>query len=93
MASYGCIPLARLDIFPLGALLQIELALGIEHMQVDNGMQQFRSVMALATRSRAYHPALLIYDGEYFLAIILLHGGQRYKKYCEGRNFLVKCYV
>ena len=35
MASDGCVPLAGLDVFPLWTTLEIDIALGVEHMQMD----------------------------------------------------------
>jgi hypothetical protein len=38
MASNGCVPLARLYVFPGWSTLQIDVTLGIEHMEMDDGV-------------------------------------------------------
>ena len=40
MATNAGVPLAWLDIFPLWALLKIDLALRVEDVEVDYGMEQ-----------------------------------------------------
>ena len=64
MPAHGCIPFAWLDVFPYGTLLQIELALGVEYMQVDHGVQQFAPVVAFAPGGRAQDVALLVDHGK-----------------------------
>ena len=73
MPAHGCIPFAWLDVFPYGTLLQIELALGVEYMQVDHGVQQFAPVVAFAPGGRAQDVALLVDHGKQFFVIVLLH--------------------
>lgn len=73
MATYSGVPLAWLDVFPLRALLQIELATRVEDMQVDDGVEQARATMALATSGRAYDTTRLVNDWEYLLVIVVHH--------------------
>ena len=40
MATNGSIPLAWLYVFPVWPALEIDFALGIEHMKMNDGMQQ-----------------------------------------------------
>ena len=49
MSAYGCIPLAGLNILPRRALLEIDFATRVEHMEMDDGMQQMGTIMANAT--------------------------------------------
>ena len=49
VSAYGRIPLPWLDILPVWALLQIDFATRIKHMQMDYGMQQMGTIMANAT--------------------------------------------
>ena len=49
VSAYGRIPLSWLDILPVWALLQIDFAMRIKHMQMDYGMQQMGTIMTNAT--------------------------------------------
>ena len=49
VSAYSRIPLSWLDILPVWALLQIDFATRIKHMQMDYGMQQMGTIMANAT--------------------------------------------
>jgi hypothetical protein len=71
MPSYSRVPLARLDILPIRALLQIQFAFGIEQMQMDHRVQQSRTIMALAASCRAYGISVGIHYREYLLFIVL----------------------
>ena len=64
MATDRGVPLARLDIFPFWASLQVDVALGIEHMEMDDGVQQMRTTMTLTTRSLTHDTPLFINNGE-----------------------------
>jgi len=61
MPANSSIPLPRLYVFPVWATLQIDLALGIEHMKMNYGVQQLRTAMTLASRGRANHVAIFVY--------------------------------
>ena len=67
MSAYGCIPLAGLDVFPIGAFLEIDFSLAIEYMQVHHGMQEHRAIMALGACGLANDIAGWVYKGEEFL--------------------------
>ena len=73
MTTYGCIPLAWLDVLPVGTFLEIDFALRIEFMQVYYRMKQLASVVTLATGSSTDDIALFVYDREHFLVIVLFH--------------------
>ena len=71
MATHCSVPPSGLDVFPLGAFLQVEFSLGIEHMEVHNGMQQHAAAVAFLTGGVADNPAFGVYDGEELLPIVL----------------------
>jgi hypothetical protein len=73
MTTYSCIPLAWLDIFPSWALLQIDVTIGIEHMEVDNGMKQARAAMALSASGLADYRACFIDYGEQLPLVVFHH--------------------
>ena len=70
MTTNRCIPLARLYIFPLWPTLKIHFALGIEHMQMHDGVQQLRAAMTLAPCGRANYFSAFVYYREYFILVI-----------------------
>lgn len=72
MAAYSSVPLAGLDVLPPGALLQIQFATAVEHMQVHHRMQQHRASVALAASSAAHNLPIFVHYGEY-LGIIVFH--------------------
>ena len=72
MSAYGCIPFPRLDIFPFGTLLQIQVSVGVEYMKVDDRVEQFAAAMTFSACSGSGDISLLIYDREHFLVIIAL---------------------
>jgi hypothetical protein len=71
MTAHGSIPLARLYGFPLRTFLQINVALGIEHMQMDYRMQSLRTVVAFTTCSRPDYIALFVDKGKEFVVIVV----------------------
>ena len=89
MPAHTGIPLARLDILPLRTALQIDLATGIEHMEMDHRMEQTGTVMTLATGGRAHHRAILIDYRKTFLAIVfhtllILFDRAKIGSFCES---------
>ena len=60
VSAHRRIPLARLNILPQGTLLQVKTAYRVKHVQMYHGMQAFTTIVALSTRSTAYHTPLLI---------------------------------
>ena len=61
MSAHCRVPLAWLDVLPVGPTLQIHLAPGVKHMQVNHRMEQFAATMTLATGGRTHHCALFIH--------------------------------
>ena len=68
MTSNGSIPLAGLYLLPHGALLQVEFALAVEHMQVHYGMQEHGAIVALGACGLANDIAGRVNEGEEFLS-------------------------
>ena len=73
VTTYGCIPFARLDVFPVGTFLELDFALAIEYREVHHRVEEFASVVAFATGSCTDDIALFVHNGEHFLVIVLLH--------------------
>lgn len=71
MTAYGSVPSSRLYGFPLRAFLQINVALCIEHMQMDYRMQSLRTVVAFTTCSRPDYIALFVDKGKEFVVIVV----------------------
>lgn len=44
VSAYGGIPFPRLDVFPFGAFLQIQLSFAVEYVQVHHRMEQFAAL-------------------------------------------------
>ena len=72
VAAHGGVPLAGLDVFPGGTLLEVDLTLGVEHMEMDDGVQQSGAVVALAPCGCTDHSALLV-DNRKTFGFIVLH--------------------
>lgn len=61
VSSNGCVPLPWLYVFPCRPTLEVDISLGIEHMQVNHGVQQLRATMTFAPCGRAYYFSFFIY--------------------------------
>ena len=70
MTADCSIPLVGLDVFPRGALLEVEVALGVEDMEVDNGMEQFAAVVTFASCSGRDDISLFVNNREHLFVII-----------------------
>ena len=68
MAAHGGVPLPRLDLLAGGPLLEIEVALPVEDLEVDDGVEHPRPRVAGAPGRRPDDPALLVDQGEDLLA-------------------------
>ena len=73
MASYGGVPLAGLDGFPVRAALQIELSLGVEQVQMYYGMEHLTAVMGLTAQDLAQDMSILINYGTELVIVIGVH--------------------
>ena len=66
MTAHGSVPLAGLYVLPHGALLQVEFAFAVEHMQVHYGMQEHGTIVALGACGLADDFASRVNEGEEF---------------------------
>ena len=73
MSANRGVPLARLDIFPVGPALQEMLSLAVEDMKMHYGMKQFAAIMTFTASGSVNHITQFIYDGKQFLLIIFHH--------------------
>ena len=48
VSTGGCVPTAWLYVFPVGTLLQVELATAVEKVEVDHGVEYLGSAVSLA---------------------------------------------
>ena len=72
MTANGSIPLAGSDILLHRPFLQIQSAIGIEHMQMHHGMQCHRAAMTIFPRSATYYATFFINKGEQLLLLPLV---------------------
>lgn len=85
MASDGCVPLAGLDVFPLWTTLEIDIALGVEHMQMDGRGGATWSHRDTRREWQSPLPCLFVDDGENFLLII--HNGCKVSELFGNNGF------
>ena len=71
MTAYGRIPLVRLDIFPCGAMLEVELALTVEDMKVNDGMKDLTAVVGVSATDGSENVPVFIHDRELLIGIVL----------------------
>ena len=71
MSAHGRVPLTGLDVLPRRALLQIQVAAAVEHVQVHHGMQQLAAAVALAARGGSHDIPVLVYHGKHFFLVVL----------------------
>lgn len=69
----GCVPFPGLDVFPFGAFLKVELTLGVEDVEVDDGVEQSAAVVAFASRCRADDLSGFVDERQEFVGIIVWH--------------------
>jgi hypothetical protein len=67
MSSYSGVPLSRLNVFPLWTFLQIHLTFAIEHMQVNNRVEQALAIVAFAACGFADNLSFGVNNREYLL--------------------------
>ena len=70
MASYGGVPLAGLNGFPVRAALQVQFSFGVEQMQVYYRVQCLAAVMGLTAQDAAQHVSILIDYGKKLVVVI-----------------------
>lgn len=70
MAAYRGVPSSGLDIFPCRSALKIELAAGVEDMQVYYGVEQLASVVTFSAGGGSSDVSLFVYYREHFLIIV-----------------------
>lgn len=69
VSAHRGVPAAGGDVFPHGALLEIEAAFTIEYMEMDDGMERHGSAMAIAARGLTNDVSGFVDEGEQFLLL------------------------
>ena len=59
--SDGGVPLPGLDILPYGSFLQIDVTCRVEHVQVNDGVQQLAAVVAFAACGGAHNASVFVH--------------------------------
>ena len=70
VSSAGGVPFAGLYVLSCGWVLEVEVALGVEDVQVDYGMQGHAAAVCVATRDAAGYVSLLIDCGEHLFGVV-----------------------
>ena len=69
VAAHSGVPLARLDKLVNGTLLQIDVAIGVEHVQMHHRVKQSAPRMTLLSGGFAYHISLFVNNREYLFLL------------------------
>ena len=67
MSAHSRVPLAGLDVLPVGTLLQVEFAGGIEHMEVYDRVQPESAAVAFAARGRTHLQPFVVDQRQHFI--------------------------
>ena len=70
MAATSSVPFVGLYIFPCRAMLEIKFSLAVEHMQMNDGMQYFTTIVSMPPAYGTEDITLFIYNRKLFVFII-----------------------
>ena len=70
MSTNSRVPFVRLNVLPCRTMLQIYVSLAVEHMQMNNRMQNLTAIMSMTTCHRSNYVAILVNYRQLLIRII-----------------------